>query len=64
MTKNPTTKKEISLQEDEANWIKSSSRCMTCNHLEVFHNEHCCEFCMVPDCKCEWGKLVEEVKKP
>ena len=32
-------------------------RCKACGHLESLHNGHCCEFCMIPGCPCEWGKV-------
>jgi hypothetical protein len=31
---------------------KKELRC-TCGHLWGLHNNHCCSFCMVPECKCE-----------
>jgi hypothetical protein len=38
-------------------------RCEACGHLEALHNGHCCVFCMVPGCPCEWGKVKKEKKR-
>ena len=45
------------LREDEAKWLSSSSRCDACGHLDELHNSHCCTFCMVPGCPCEWDEM-------
>jgi hypothetical protein len=41
------------LLPEEELFISSSTRCLVCNHLEAFHNYHCCAFCLVPDCLCD-----------
>lgn len=33
---------------------RQSRRCLKCGHMEVFHNKHCCMFCNVENCECEW----------
>ena len=35
-------------------------RCKGCGNLLALHNAHCCEFCMIPDCKCENGVLEDD----
>ena len=40
----------------------TNGRCTACGHLEVLHNFHCCEFCRIPGCACEWGELKTEKK--
>lgn len=32
-------------------------RCRACGHLAALHNGHCCVFCMIKDCPCEWGEM-------
>ena len=44
---------KIELQSDEEKFLEESQRCI-CGHLVVLHNDHCCMFCMVPDCGCNW----------
>lgn len=39
---------------------EQKQRCDACGHLEVLHNRHCCQFCMIPGCLCEWGKMPFE----
>jgi hypothetical protein len=42
------------LSPDEVVWIKDSpERCPKCSHLKIFHNQHCCSFCILPDCECK-----------
>jgi predicted Zn-ribbon and HTH transcriptional regulator len=49
------------LREDELRLVAAESkRCKTCGHMQVFHNEHCCMFCKVPDCKCEWEAAYDD----
>ena len=47
------------LREDERRWLEEdeTERCGACGHLMALHNHHCCEFCIVPGCPCEWGKV-------
>ena len=45
------------LTPQEQIMIEESGVCDACGHLDAFHNRHCCEFCMVPDCKCWWGRI-------
>jgi hypothetical protein len=53
----------IDLLPDEEKHLEESERCTACGHLWVFHNHHCCEFCTIDDCKCEWGRMPDEVEK-
>ena len=40
---------------EEIEWIQSDqTTCATCNHLTIFHINHCCEFCIVGGCMCSW----------
>jgi len=53
---------QISLREDEINHILSEIeegeiRCKACNNLNALHSTHCCTFCLVKGCICEWGKM-------
>ncbi len=34
-------------------------RCKACGHLNVLHNDHCCSFCTLPGCPCEWGEMPQ-----
>lgn len=58
----------VSLRGDELKFLASSPRCQVCGHLLALHNYHCCTFCTVPGCRCEWDKLegpgAEEVPWP
>lgn len=49
------------MKEEEQKYVDSCKKqCTNCGHLEIFHNQHCCLFCKIPDCKCEWeGDFVE-----
>lgn len=38
---------------DEARWIAENPERCDCGHLIIFHNGHCCSFCLVGDCRCE-----------
>jgi hypothetical protein len=38
-------------------WSEGGARCPACGHLTVLHNGHCCEFCLIDGCPCEWGQL-------
>ena len=49
----------VDLRPDEADYL-GSIRCAACGHLMALHNDHCCEFCMVTGCPCEWGEMPEE----
>lgn len=44
------------LKEDEKKYLDDNSikECQKCGHLAIFHNYHCCSFCNVPECKCEY----------
>lgn len=51
----------MELDISEIKWINNNPcRCPACGHLEIFHNDHCCTFCLVDGCECEWGELPEE----
>lgn len=44
---------DIELHEDEQAWIRRApERCEGCGHLFIFHNSHCCSFCLVDECGC------------
>jgi hypothetical protein len=46
------------LKEDEKRWINiAKERCETCGHLKIFHNTHCCPFCLIPGCNCRYEEL-------
>lgn len=47
------TTKQIDLREDEIKTL-GVERCKNCEHLLSLHNYHCCEFCTVEDCDCEY----------
>jgi hypothetical protein len=55
------------LNDDEWAWVKSADdgRCGACGHLAIFHNTHCCDFCMVEaepypkNCRCEDWHIPE-----
>lgn len=53
---------ELNLKSEEIDFLSKYGRCASCGHLEALHNEHCCVFCMVPGCKCAWGKVEESDK--
>jgi len=37
----------------EYSWIMDNrERCDKCNHLKIFHTDHCCSFCFIPECRC------------
>lgn len=38
--------------EDEQRWILENPERCSCGHLEIFHNGHCCCFCLVEGCEC------------
>ena len=45
---------EDTLSADERRWIaERQSRCPGRDHLAIFHNGHCCSFCMVDKCPCK-----------
>jgi hypothetical protein len=45
---------DVKIITDESRWIENNQdRCGKCGHLEIFHNTHCCFFCMVDGCECE-----------
>lgn len=48
---------ELQLKQDEVAFLAASDRCEACGHLQALHNEHCCTYCMIPECRCEWGKV-------
>jgi hypothetical protein len=50
----------LELREDEIAYL-DTPRCEACGHLESVHNDHCCAFCMVDDCACEWGEMPADV---
>lgn len=51
----------MNLKNDEIKWIEEHpERCQTCGHLAIFHNEHCCVFCLIPGCKCKNLETIEE----
>jgi hypothetical protein len=52
----PEEVKHLTIPEFEG----AEMRCRTCGHLAALHNRHCCEFCMIEDCPCEWGEMPEE----
>lgn len=47
---------EVRVKPDEAAYL-ASDRCEACGHLSALHNGHCCVFCMIPGCRCEWGEV-------
>lgn len=58
--------KRIELKPEEVAWIENpenQERCEACGHLDIFHNYHCCHFCKVDGCTCEFGVLKEEDAK-
>lgn len=49
------------MTDREKEWIEDNpDTCEGCGHLEIFHNSHCCEFCMVGGCNCSWGEIVKD----
>ena len=53
----------MNLLPEEEKYLSESKRCDACGHLDVFHNDHCCSFCNVPQCLCKWGIIEDEGKK-
>lgn len=53
---------DLNLTQDEIDHLASDNqkRCNACGHLEILHNQHCCFFCTVGDCECEWGEMPED----
>jgi hypothetical protein len=49
---------EFDVQPEERAYLLASGRCKACGHLEALHNTHCCVFCWMPECRCEWGEVV------
>jgi hypothetical protein len=47
----------IEVRDDEATRILTDGRCEACGHLEGLHNHHCCSFCTIEGCQCEWGEM-------
>lgn len=47
----------LGLKSDEYEYLRDNGRCSACGHLKALHNSHCCTFCMMPGCKCEFGEL-------
>ena len=47
----------VDIHPDELAYLNADGRCEACGHLQALHNEHCCSFCLIPDRKCEWGKI-------
>jgi hypothetical protein len=43
---------DLPLNDDERRWIRENPEHCSCGHLHVFHNGHCCQFCMVDGCEC------------
>jgi hypothetical protein len=50
----------MKLLSEEKKLLEASERCEACGHLEALHNYHCCEFCTVPGCRCEYGEVEPE----
>ena len=49
------------LADDEAAFFATqTTRCAGCGHLNILHNTHCCEYCQLPGCRCQWGSLPED----
>lgn len=46
------------LTKEEVEHIEKSGTCSACGHLDVLHTYHCCTFCNVKGCHCEWGEIV------
>ena len=45
----------MKLKPEELQYLESESQeCEKCGHLRIFHNYHCCSFCNIPGCKCEF----------
>jgi len=58
---NKVSAKVVQLRLDEADYLTDNQeRCKACGHLEILHCTHCCCFCEVPGCKCEWGKMPDD----
>lgn len=54
-------KMELRLTADEIKMLSNPERCEACGHLEELHNGHCCSFCMVPGCRCEWDEIDDDI---
>jgi hypothetical protein len=52
--------RNLILAEDEYQFISNGGRCEACDHLNALHNQHCCEFCVVPGCLRAWGEVEEQ----
>lgn len=52
----------MKLTDSEIKYLSNTERCDACGHLEALHNGHCCSFCMVTDCPCDWGKIPSDEK--
>lgn len=50
----------LDLRDEEREFLAGSERCPACGHLMALHNQHCCDFCKVPDCPCQWGEVPKE----
>ena len=50
---------EVELLPEELAYLRSEDgvRCHACGHLDVLHNSHCCQFCLIDGCPCEWGRM-------
>lgn len=54
-------KDELELRDDEVALLKTySKRCKECGHLGILHNNHCCDYCKVPGCRCMWGYVDDK----
>ena len=42
---------------EESGPVPMPLRCEACGQLNALHCWHCCEFCLIEDCGCEWGEL-------
>ena len=49
----------LKITSEERRMLLESKHCEACGHLEALHNNHCCQYCKVPGCKCEWGEINE-----
>lgn len=48
----------VLVRRDEAETLNVEGlRCGACGHLDSLHNYHCCDFCTVVGCECEWGRV-------
>ena len=50
------------LTKDEYEYLEKNlfERCESCRHLKIFHNYHCCAFCMIDGCDCKFEKGYNE----